>query len=132
MVAGAVTAAYARAEVGQAIEAVGTVTSLANRYFSDAQPWTLRARASEAHAARLDTVLHVSLLAARAACTLLHPAVPAGTARALARLGETAAPTAAGVRATAEASARLPGRPLGAVPGTAVPFPRLAAATQVR
>ena len=119
----AVGVAYALGDFAGGLETLFRAVADANRYFSDEKPWTLRARQTDADSRRLDTIVHVALTAVRTAAGLLQPVVPAGAARALARLGDAQLTVADLDPARLHA---LPGRPLGA-PTTAGLFPRLAA-----
>jgi len=104
----------------EALDAVFGAVALANRYFTEAQPWTLKN-----HRARLDTVLHVALATVRAATLLLQPVIPRGAARTLDRLGEpTDRRQLAHFGCAADWATALPGRALGTAGG--VLFPRAA------
>ena len=129
MCTAAVDRAFSEGAFAVGLAAVFDAVAVANRYFTEQKPWTLRERRTPEDARRLDTILHVALSAVRTASLLLQPVVPAGAARMLDRLGvPTDARQVAHMLSAAPGRAQRPGRPLGAVAPEGL-FPRLAAPT---
>jgi len=83
-----VAALFDRAEATQALEAIWQRVRRCNRYVEERAPWQL-ARDPE-RAAELDCTLASLAEGLRAASVLLHPYMPASTARALEALGAPA------------------------------------------
>ncbi|KAL6077426.1 methionyl-tRNA synthetase [Balamuthia mandrillaris] len=75
---------YRNLNFGPALQEILGVLTLANKYFHDQQPWQLR---KEQNQARLDTVMYITMEAARIPALLLQPVVPGYADRILDMLG---------------------------------------------
>ena len=94
-----------------ALEAIWSVLSAANKYFSAQEPWVLRKASTEEAADRFRTVLYVTLETVRIATLLSQPVMPESTGKLLELLGQSE-----DQRTFAAVGTRL-------APGTALPAP---------
>ncbi|MCF6390499.1 methionine--tRNA ligase [Mycobacterium sp. MBM] len=102
-----VRAHYDDQAIHLALEAIWSVLSAANKYFSAQEPWVLRKTDPD----RMATVLYTTLETVRIAVLLSQPVMPTSTAKLLDLLGQTA-----DQRDFTAIGARL-------APGTALPAP---------
>jgi methionyl-tRNA synthetase len=94
-----------------ALEAIWSVLSAANKYFSAQEPWVLRKASTDEAADRFRTVLYTTLETVRIATLLSQPVMPESTGKLLELLGQ-----ADDQRSFASIGKRL-------TPGTALPAP---------
>lgn len=76
--------AFNRQEFSKALEAIWTVLGDTNAYFADQAPWVLR----KTDAARMETVLFVTLEVVRRAALLIQPVMPVAAGSLLRALGQ--------------------------------------------
>jgi methionyl-tRNA synthetase len=76
--------AFSRQEFNKALEAIWTVLGDTNAYFADQAPWVLR----KTDAARMETVLYVTLEVVRRVALLVQPVMPTAAALLLEVLGQ--------------------------------------------
>jgi len=94
-----------------ALEAIWSVLSAANKYFSAQEPWVLRKASTEEATDRFRTVLYATLETVRIATLLSQPVMPESTGKLLELLGQSE-----DQRTFAAVGTRL-------APGTALPAP---------
>jgi len=78
---------YSGYQFSRALETVWSLVNGVNKYIVENEPWQLGEHKDEASLARLATVLYTSAEALRIITALLHPVVPAATARIWSQLG---------------------------------------------